>query len=384
MRHPRVLAPAAALLLSLTCALPSARADQMDPAIERLTISPATDGAGNPIPGVTNCAPSGKYIGVNCRPDNTAFARLVNQYGMALAPTAMHSARTTGYGGFHLSIEGAYTGIDKNADYWQRGTQGTKDPNGGFSDRNVSPASMLQVYSLRIRKGFPLGLEIAGQIGFLSQTNIVSGGADLRWSLLEGFRKGALGILPDVAVGTGVRTITGTPQFNLTVASLDFQISKTLPIADSSILTPYVGYQQVWIFGDSGLVNTTPNTDPLGACGYTGPNVPGNPDTGDKSVNRLGKPGVYDGQPVCSNGGSPLPFNNTLVFQKVRVARARFLIGMNYRYEFLWLGGQFMTDIGNPESAGQLLPVMSSTDNATKLQGVPRQTTLVFEIGAFF
>ena len=42
------------------------------------------------------------------------------------------------------------------------------------------------------------------------------------------------------------------------------------------------------------------------------------------------------------------------------------------------------TDVGNPESAGQLLPVMSNTDNASKLQGVPRQTTLVFELGALF
>ena len=379
MRLPRVLAPAAALLLALTCAMPSARADQMDPAIERLTITPPTDNAGKPIAGFTNCAPSGKYIGINCRPDNVAFARLINQYGAALAPTAMHSARTTGYGGFHLSIEGAYTGIDNNADYWVRGTQGAKDPNGGFSDRNVSPASMLQVYSLRIRKGFPLGIEIAGQIGFLAQTNIVSGGADIRWSLLEGFRKGALGILPDLAVGSGVRTITGTPQFNLTIASFDFQISKTLPIADSSIITPYVGYQQLWIFGDSGLVDVTPNTDPLGQCGYTGPNVPGNP---DPSKAKTG--GAFDGQPVCGANGSPLDFNNTLVFQKVRIARARFLIGLNYRYEYLWLGGQFMTDIGNPESAGQILPVMSNTDNASKLQGVPRQTTLVFELGALF
>ena len=383
MRQPRVLAQAAALIASLFCALPSARADQMDPAIERLTKQPV-DANGNAVLGpngapFTSCAPNGRYIGFNCRADNTAFARLVNQFGAAVAPTAMHSARTTGYGGFHLSIEGAFTGIDNGADYWKRGTQGPKDPNGGFSTSNPEPASQLQLYSIRVRKGFPLGLEVAGQVGFLNQTNIVSGGADVRMALLEGFRKGALGILPDVALGAGVRTITGTPQFNLTVAAFDVQISKTLPVADSSILTPYLGFQQLWIFGDSGLISATPNTDPLGACGYTGPNVPGNPDPGDKltNPNRLGKPGIYDGQPVCSKGGSPLAFNNTLVFDKVRVTRRRFIIGLNYRYEVLWVGGQFMTDMGNPEDAG-------GRDNATKLQGVPRQTTLVFELGALF
>src|SRR4029078_8896788 len=38
----------------------------------------------------------------SCFPDSAAFKRLMNQWGFALAPTAMHSARTTGFGGFHF------------------------------------------------------------------------------------------------------------------------------------------------------------------------------------------------------------------------------------------------------------------------------------------
>ena len=393
MRRLRSLASAAAVLAATLCAAESARADQMDPAIERLT-KPFVykDASGNsitvndPTTGQPTCTkgPGRQFYGnvtptivVGCAPDNVAFARLINQYAMAIAPNAMHSARTTGYGSFHLSIEGAYTTIDNGADYWKNGTQGPQNPvSKNFSIRNESPSSMLQVYSLKVRKGFPFGLEVGAQVGYLYQSSIVTGGADIRMSLLEGFRKGALGILPDIAVGGGVRTISGTPEFNLTVVGVDAQISKQLPIADSSILTPYVGYQYLWIFGDSGLVSPSPNTDPLGYCGYRGPNVPGNPDPGDPAAKRPGK-GFYDGQPVCSNGGSPLAFNNAVVFDNVRLVRQRFIIGMNYRYELLFIGGQFMTDVSAPEDAG-------GRDNKEKLAGVPRQTTLVFELGALF
>ena len=68
---------------------------------------------------------------------------------------------------------------------------------------------MLQLYTLKIRKGFPFGLELSGDFGYLAQTSMVFGGADVRISLLEGFRTGIPAIFPEIAVGGSVRTITG-------------------------------------------------------------------------------------------------------------------------------------------------------------------------------
>lgn len=375
----------AAALAALLGGVSEAKADQMDPALERLTKpviltpttgQPATYGNCTGLQAAPNTA-TGKFPGnitagglsgvSQCKPDNIAFAKLINQYAMVIAPNAMHTARTTGYGGFILSFELGITSMDKDADYLKKGTQGATDPNSKkASIVNDQPASSLPVYSIKVKKGFPLGFEVGAQVGYVGSTNIVSGGADVRLALLEGFRKGALGILPDVAVGAGVRTVTGTPQFQLTVASFDVQISKPFPVADSSIISPYVGFQHLWIFGDSGLIDGTPNTDPLGYCGYSGPNVPGNKDP---------KKSDYDGQPVC--GGSPLDFNNTFVFEKVRISRERLILGMSYRYEVVFFSGQFMTDIKSPESTG-------GSENAEKLKGVPKQSTLAFELGAFF
>jgi len=349
----------ASLLLSASLA---AQAEPMDLAIERLVANASSclsaDGAGRFEPTSAQ----------DCRPDNVAFKRLVNQLGFALAPAAMHAARTTGFGGFNVALEASYTTISNDADYWKRGTQGAPDPSTKQAPTiNQSPASLLQQYSLKLRKGFGYGVEVSGIVGFLPQTSLINGGADARLAVLEGFRTGVLGIFPDVAIGGGVRTVTGTPQLQLTTVGFDVQISKPLVLADSSVLTPWLGYQYLWIFGDSGVVDLTPGTSAQGACNYRGQNVPGNPDPN--------KP-YYDGQQICQ-GGSPRDFNNNVVFDPVRVHRQRLHLGLNYRYEMLLAGALLLTDMLTPADA-------NSGQNKADLKDEKRQTTVVLELGAMF
>jgi hypothetical protein len=310
--------------------------------------------------------------------DDVAFKKLINQFGFALAPSAMHSARTTGYGGFHLSIEAVYSTINPGKDYWKRGTQGPRDPNTNQpSIRNDSPPGLLQDYSLKFRKGFGFGLEVTGVVGFMPQTSIISGGADVRLSLLEGFRTGIGGVLPDVAVGGGVRTITGTSQFQLTVMGLDGQLSKPFPIAGSSVLTPWVGYQYLFIWGDSGLIDLTPATDAIQACNYSGQAVPGNPDDSKTTTGDASGAHVYDGSPVCK-GGQPFDFNNNTVFEPVRLRRHRLMAGVNYRYEMVMVGGQFMMDLVPPADA------QPDAQDKLDLADEDKQYAFVLELGAMF
>src|SRR4051794_40468329 len=121
----RLAAFVAATLVACVSAVASA--EPMDPALERLTgvLKDPSDpnsfvhNDGCHLGGVWT-GPDGKPvtsgIGVACSPDHAAFKRLISQYAFALAPTAMHSARTTGYGGFHLSIESDYTKISSGKD----------------------------------------------------------------------------------------------------------------------------------------------------------------------------------------------------------------------------------------------------------------------------
>jgi hypothetical protein len=377
LRNPAHVAAVGALATAFSAA-PAAVADSLDPALSRLVLDRnchATSAPGSNLldqdVGQFNDSPGARAsvrtrhrelgltgtLNGECRPDNAAFKRLVNQWGFALGPNAMFPARTTGFGGFEFTLEAAYTGIDAGERYWQFGTQGERDANSGAAPPVGDPPSVIQLYGLNVRKSFPFGFEALANVGFVPDSSIINGGADVRLSLLEGFRQGIGGYFPDVSAGAGIRTITGTDQLQLTTVALDARVSKPFPIASSSVLSPYVGFQYLWIFGRSGLIDLTPATDPLGYCGFQGPNIPGP----DRSTS--GNPGTgFDGQPVCSPNGSNLDLNNNVVFQQANLERQRMLFGIHHRYELVTFGIQFMTDVVPPGAA------QTSRDDEAALQ----------------
>ncbi len=377
----RFLAFAACLLAWLLLPRP-ARAQSMDPTPERFVIQPGglmgsdtcQSIAANPqtvlkAPYPANATPS-QY---SCAPANVAFKNLVSELGFAIAPTAFHPARTTGFGGFALTLEASYSHINSDGvstehdsnhtqiQYWHQGTQGPTDPNTKqYSIVNNGPDSVLQVYTLKARKGLPFGFEITGALGYIANTTLWTIGADVRWALLEGFRTGFLGYVPDISVGGATRTLTGSSKFDLTTVGLDVQVSKPFSLADSAVLTPYVGYQFLWIFGDSGIVDLTPNVDALQACGLVGRDAMGNP------ICRNTLP-TQNGGTIANSGD----FNNNATFDKVRTNRHRGIFGLNYRYGMLYLAGQFLFDL---VPASSFDPDLSGT----------RQWTLSLEAGVYF
>jgi hypothetical protein len=367
-----------------------ARADTMDPALNRLVLVDAnnpdcrTRGPGggvyyNPISGYRRCSP-----------DNAAWGNLVAQYGAALAPSGMHSSRTTGYGGLELALEADFTSIDNKQPYWQNGTQGPQDPVSKKFSVIGDPDPVIQTYMLKIRKGLPFGFELTGNVGYVARTSIVVGGADVRWSLFEGFRTGVPAIFPELAVGGSVRTITGAEQMQLTVVGADATLSKPFAIGGSVVFTPYMGYQYLRIFGDSGLIDLTPNTDALAQCNHQGTNTPASPDRSkfvDKNGNGTADPGeyYYDGQPVCGqnpNAGtdpnSPAnsaDFNNNVVFTPVRLNRHRLGGGFALRFQMVNFGAHFITDVVDVAQANK-------DQDTFDFSQVGRQWTLAFSLGA--
>lgn len=361
-----------ALILSAVALVArSAAADNMDPALNRLVST-------------TGCRTSGPEGGVyynpqsgfaRCEPDNQKWANLVAQYGFALAPTAMHAARTTGWGGFELGVETAFTVIDKDKDYWREGTQGPQDPISKNFSVVGDPDDFVGVYMLKLRKGFilpaipPWGWEITGNVGFVGNTGMIVGGADVRLSLFEGFRTGVPAIFPELTVGASVRTMTGTEQMQLTIFGAEGTLSKPFAIAGTVVFTPYVGYQYLRIFGDSGLIDVTPNTDPINYCDFNGTNTPATP---DPTKNAL------DGQPVCGNGTSA-DFNNNIVFTPVRLNRHRLGGGFNLRFQLLHFGAHFISDIVDVKDANQ---DVTTDEEGYNFDNVSRQWTLAFSLGA--
>ncbi|MBX3216346.1 MAG: hypothetical protein KF850_30180, partial [Labilithrix sp.] len=300
-----------------------ARAGDMDPTPERLVNQPAGLPAGQTCQSVA--ANPGALVSAGlrpqdfpCRPNNAAFANMISELGFAIAPTSFYPARTTGIGGFQVSVEASYTGISADRSvpqsnggsmqYWHLGTRGPQDQNTRQSSIvNASPDSVLQIYALKARKGLPLGFELAGSLGYVSNTTLWVGGGDLRWSMLEGFRTGVLGFLPDISVGGGIRTLTGTSRFYLTTLGIDVRASKPITLQDSSQIIPTLGFQRLLIFGDSNVVDSTPNVDAVAQCGFGGLDE-------------------TSGSPTCRNklpngADANTDFANNFTFDRVRVHR---------------------------------------------------------------
>jgi hypothetical protein len=350
-----------------------ARAGGMDPVPERFVLQPPNLPPGQSCQSIAQNPAGAVAAGLRpqdylCRPNNLAFQNQLADLGFAIAPSASYPARTTGIGGLQVSFEASFTRINtgrtvtnpdgSTTDFWREGTRGSQDPTSkSFSIVNNSPDSLIQIYSVKARKGLPFGFEIAGSLGTIANTSLWVGGGDIRWSLMEGFRTGALGLLPDIEVGGGVRTVTGSSRFYLTTIGVDVKASKPIPLADSAQLIPSIGYQRIIIFGDSNVVDATPNVDALAQCGFDGTDP-------------------QSGSPKCRNklpngADSNTDFANTYTFERLRAHRNRGLLGLSYRYEVIWLGSQFAFDINDPK------------DENPNLVG-SRQWTLSFEGGVVF
>lgn len=370
MRSRRATIATTAALAFAAITPRAARAGDMDPTPERLVLQPPGLPAGQTCQSIAaNPGPIAaaglRPQDLACRPDNVAFANMAAELGFAIAPTAFYPARTTGIGGLQLSLEASFTRINAasrtaagGTQYWGLGTRGTQDSSTkAFSGVNADPDSLLQVYALKARKGLPLGFEVAASFGYLANTTLWVGGGDVRWALLEGFREGALGLFPDLSIGAGVRTITGTSKFYLTTVGFDIRASKPIALADSAQLIPSVGFQRLIVFADSNVLDATPNVDALEQCGFDGTD----PNTG---------------APRCRNklptgADNNVDYANTFTFDKVRVHRNRAMIGLNYRYEIIWLGSQLAFDVNEPKDEN---PILVGS----------RQWTLSFEGGVHF
>ncbi len=375
-----VLAGASALSLHAT----DAHANAMDLAPERLRLCQGPDRG---VACGDAAIVGGEIVGNYYRADNAAWAKLVSQYAMAMAPTAMHPARTTGYGGFEMSIFGTMTTIEKDKNL-ERGTEGPITEGKKYSSSNGSPDGTLSVFGVTGRKGLPYGFELQGQAGYMANTEYMILGGGIRLAPFEGWRKWF-----DLSVGGYVNTLTGTPKVKITVPAFDVQVSRRFVISNQVIIQPYLGWQMVWINADSGVIDTTPQREGLRDCNAR-PSTPEERNAGDTGEFRCQSRGAGgltgDAAPGSDAALSKLDLNNNVVFRNMRAfRRQRAMFGFTVRWESAFILLHAMTDLINPED-GEPDPdpvrttvggVTTVTPGTKRLIGLPKQWTFGAMIG---
>lgn len=336
------LAATGVLLVGAT----SVRAEWLDPTLERLTL-PARDSAGATSP----CASDGALARspltgepLRCAPDQEAFRRLVGQYAWALAPASPREARTTGPARFYLGAEWTTAAVAGGRDQWRRGVE--------------RAPSAVHAFSLKLRKGLPVGFELEASLGRVVGSALWVAGAGARWAPLEGARFEPLGRLPDLSFGADARTTAGASPLRLTIVAAEARLSKRWALGVGGVLAPFIGAQQLWLLGSAAPVDATPRTDAAALCGRAAP------------------PPGPDGAPLCAPGGDGADFANELLFDDVRLSRQRLLAGVTYRLDPLSAGVELMLEPLAPSSGG-------GADNAS-LTGEARQVAGALEVGVLF
>jgi hypothetical protein len=231
-------------------------------------------------------------------PDNAAFRSLMSELGVIFAPNILSPAATRGFAGFNFSVEMGLTTVNSknNANTNSAGNPGDSpthwywraaesvDAN-AFADNNISnpaaisriesglPPSLAPTVSIMVRKGLWLpvpSFELGAGVTHLIGSSMFAGVATAKLALHEGFQDFPL---PAFAVRGSASHVFGGQGFHMTSIGLDGSISKHFGIASTFNMTPYLGYQLLWIIADSEVLDATPDIDSFGSsmAGATNP-----------------------------------------------------------------------------------------------------------------
>jgi hypothetical protein len=306
------------------CAVPRARADDMDPVLNRLSIA-----AGN-----GPCTQPG--LATRC-PDNEAFEHLASELAVALAPPVEVGAASSGARGFYVGVSTTVTPVRAGERYWLRGTRGANPA----ADVNTNVDSALAWNRIEVRKGLPFGLEAGASLGHGMDTSLWVIAGQLRVVLFEGFRSG-LGALPDVALRAATQAMFGAADLSLRTQVLDVTLSKPFVVGGYHRVTPLLALQALFVNARSGRVDLTPGQNAWAACGAS--NASGS------NADDLG----------CSQREGASELANNAMFRSVNQTRVRLFLGVQERYSLLELAATFGFDLAVPrlqtETPGDDLP----------------------------
>ena len=213
----------------------------------------------------------------------------MSELGTLFVPNILAPAETYGYNGYSLAMEFGFTTINakKNSTlqipadgsfqaearahrFW-RASEAVSDQ--AFAEGNIRtqaaidrierelPPAIAPSITIMARKGLWLPLpsfEIGLGVRHLLDSRLWGALVQAKMALHEGFQGWPLPAFSIRGMGTRV---FGTRGYNLTVAGLDFSVSKHLGIASTWNIMPYVGYQLVWIIADSEVIDATPGID---------------------------------------------------------------------------------------------------------------------------
>ncbi len=181
----------------------------------------------------------------NITKDDNEFRSLSSELGTVVALQPMDPADSLGLSGFSVSADFTVNTISNDERYWT-------EPTGGAADGAVPTMQIMG------RKGLWPGIEIGGGATHVFDSSMWAMGGYGKVSLHEGFHHLPI---PSVAVRGAFSRLLGAKDFNLTTASVGASVSHVFGLGKTFSLTPYVGYEALFVVSRSQVLDSTPACD---------------------------------------------------------------------------------------------------------------------------
>jgi hypothetical protein len=197
----------------------------------------------------------GEVNGNDVVPQNQAFRSLASELGVVIAPKFLSPSDTLGFSGFQFSGEYGFTQISGDEPFWCATREGTACGGAGGKGGGISTLSVMA------RKGlwFPLpSFELGAGATKVLDSKLWAAQFYAKFAVHEGFHEWPI---PSVAVRGAVSRMFGSSELDLTVASVDLSISKEVGVGGSAQLSPYGGWNVLWIVARSEVIDKTPMVD---------------------------------------------------------------------------------------------------------------------------
>lgn len=177
--------------------------------------------------------------------DNAAFRSLSSELGVLMAPKPVDTADSLGLSGFAVSADISLNTISNTQSYWTDATRG-------------DPSKLAPTLQVMGRKGLWPGIEIGAGATHLFNSRMWTISGYGKVALHEGFHHLPI---PSIALRGMFSRLVGAEDMNMTTGSADVSISHVFGLGKTVNLTPYGGYQALFIVARSGVLDVTPTTD---------------------------------------------------------------------------------------------------------------------------
>ncbi len=179
--------------------------------------------------------------------------KFTEQTGALMSFKSLASAKTLGKMNFQIAIGDAFTPVDQHDLAWIN-TFTHPDADCPLGDRVSTP-------TIRAGMGVSDRMDIGGYWTTAPEANYGVVGAEIKYSFLQESGKS-----PAAAVRASATLLTGVPDFNLNIYSIEVMASKKI-----TLLTPYVGFRESLVIGTETTSKVNLNRENLSVTqGYAG------------------------------------------------------------------------------------------------------------------